>query len=93
VQLCGWIQNLELCAGGIDDSRYMETAGVLNEQKWFAEVDETSEESFLNTVDEEAHRCILAARKQGQNSLQPPSLQRVTNSSVGIKLFIVTVLW
>jgi hypothetical protein len=45
-------------------------AGVLKEQKEFAEVDETSEESFLNTFDE-GHRCTLAAPKQGQDSLQP----------------------
>jgi hypothetical protein len=43
---------------------------VPNEQKVFAEADETSEESFLNAF-EEGHLRTLAARKQGQNSLQP----------------------
>jgi hypothetical protein len=68
VQLCGWIQNLELCAGGIDDSGYIETVGVLEEQKQFADADETSAECFLNIFDKGC-RCTLAARKQGQNCL------------------------
>jgi hypothetical protein len=27
VQLCGWIRNIELCTGGIDDSGYIEVGG------------------------------------------------------------------
>jgi hypothetical protein len=66
-------------------------AGVLKEQKEFAEVDETSEESFLNTFDE-GHRDALWRHPSKGRILCSPCLRRVTNNSVGIKLFIVPVL-
>jgi hypothetical protein len=57
VQLCGWIRNLELCAGGVDDSSYIQVVRVLEEQKQVKEADETSAESFfLNIFDKECRK-------------------------------------
>jgi hypothetical protein len=70
VQLCSWIQNLELCTGGIDDSGYIEAVGVLEEQQEFSKADTTSLLSFLNIFDK-GYRCTLEAHRHGQTSLQP----------------------
>jgi hypothetical protein len=65
--------------------------GVLEEeQKKFAEADETSVESFSNIFDK-GHRCTLAARKQGR-IVCSQSLQKSTNSSGVIKPCIVPAL-
>jgi hypothetical protein len=70
VQLCGWIRNLELCTGGIDDSNYIEAVGVLEEQDEFSKADMTSLLSFLNIFDK-GYRCTLEAHRHGQTCLQP----------------------
>jgi hypothetical protein len=69
--LYSYVVGCDLCTGGIDDSGYhIEAVGVLEEQKQFAEADETLAESFSNIFDND-YWCTLAARKQGQNCLHP----------------------
>jgi hypothetical protein len=70
LQLCGWIRTIELCTGAIGDSDYIEAVNILKEQKIFADLDPSSILAFLNVFDK-GYRCVLEAKAEGQQCLQP----------------------
>jgi hypothetical protein len=70
LQLLGWIRTLELAMGGISDTNYVDLVGVLSEQKYFAEWDDTTIEMFLNIFDK-GYRCNVSANNFGQKCIQP----------------------
>jgi hypothetical protein len=70
LQLCGWIRAIELCTGAIGDSDYIDAVEILKEQKIFAEMDQSSSSGFLNIFDK-GYRCVIKAKAEGQQCLQP----------------------
>jgi hypothetical protein len=70
LQLCGWIRATELMTGAVGDSEYVKIVNLLQEQKAFAEWDQSTLESFLNIFDK-GYRCTLDALQEGQKCLQP----------------------
>ena len=70
VQQCGWIRTLPLCTGAIGDQDYLSKTKTFEKQKQFAETDNTSDEPGLNVLDK-GYRSTLAARKEGQQCMQP----------------------
>ena len=63
-QQCGWQQAIELMAGAIGDSKFVDASFILEMQQEFAASDLTCLDAFINIFDR-GYRVLLAARKAG----------------------------
>jgi len=75
LQLCGWTTTLELCTGRMEDSAYIKSVKIFEQQKTFAEKDPSSPNPFINILDR-GYRVVLHAHQLGgQLCIQPQFAQ------------------
>jgi len=70
-QFCSWIRGLPLCTGRITDSQLVTVTGVLEQQKTFAEADDTHSHIPFTDIVDKGFKIAISAVLHGQKVMQP----------------------